>query len=105
MARRGPRRVSLLARGDASAESNEYPARVGPMFPAVLSDLWRRIDAALDCQAGSRTSLQAFLKNPNASWNLIGRVHFNLAENRKDEEAPFAFLRGLNAGESVAVPG
>ena len=23
---------------------------------------------------------------------LVGRVHFNLAENRKDEDAPFAFL-------------
>ena len=28
----------------------------------------------------------------NPAWNLVGRVHFNLAENRKDEEAPFAFL-------------
>ncbi len=25
-------------------------------------------------------------------WNLVGRVHFNLAENRHDAEAPFAFL-------------
>jgi hypothetical protein len=25
-------------------------------------------------------------------WNVVGRVHFNLAENRKDEQAPFAFL-------------
>jgi hypothetical protein len=35
---------------------------------------------------------QAFLKSRNPAWNLVGRVHFNLAENRKDEEAPFAFL-------------
>ena len=25
-------------------------------------------------------------------WNLVGRVHFNVAENRKDPDAPFAFL-------------
>jgi non-specific serine/threonine protein kinase len=25
-------------------------------------------------------------------WNVVGRVHFNLALNRNDEEAPFAFL-------------
>src|SRR4029077_10183068 len=26
------------------------------------------------------------------AWNLVGRVHFNLAENRRDDAAPFAFL-------------
>jgi hypothetical protein len=29
---------------------------------------------------------------PEPAWNVVGGVHFNLAENRKDEEAPFAFL-------------
>src|SRR5207249_7498014 len=33
-----------------------------------------------------------FLKRRNPAWNLVGRVHFNLAENRRDEKAPFAFL-------------
>jgi hypothetical protein len=28
----------------------------------------------------------------NPAWNLVGRVHFNLAENRRDPEAPFAFM-------------
>ncbi len=37
-------------------------------------------------------ALQDFLKHLHPAWNLVGRVHFNLAENRKDEEAPFAFL-------------
>jgi non-specific serine/threonine protein kinase len=36
--------------------------------------------------------LQEFLKRRNPAWNLVGRVHFNLAENRQDPEAPFAFL-------------
>jgi hypothetical protein len=36
--------------------------------------------------------LQAYLKAHNPAWNLVGRVHFNLAENRGDEEAPFAFI-------------
>jgi non-specific serine/threonine protein kinase len=36
--------------------------------------------------------VQDFLKRRNAAWNLVGRVHFNLAENRKDPDAPFAFL-------------
>ncbi|MGB8597112.1 MAG: DEAD/DEAH box helicase, partial [Candidatus Sulfotelmatobacter sp.] len=40
----------------------------------------------------SKCGVQDFLKRRNAAWNLVGRVHFNLAENRKDEAAPFAFL-------------
>jgi non-specific serine/threonine protein kinase len=40
----------------------------------------------------SKRGVQDFLKRRNAAWNLVGRVHFNLAENRKDEAAPFAFL-------------
>src|SRR5208283_842114 len=32
------------------------------------------------------------LKSRHPAWNLVGRVHYNLAENRKDPQAPFAFL-------------
>jgi len=31
---------------------------------------------------------QSFLKGLNPAWNLVGRVHFNLAENRNDPSAP-----------------
>ena len=40
----------------------------------------------------SKCGVQDFLKRRNPAWNLVGRVHFNLAENRKDAGAPFAFL-------------
>ncbi len=60
---------------------------------AVLADLWRDMDAAFDAElADARLSVQEFLKSRHPAWNLVGRVHFNLAENRKDEDAPFAFL-------------
>ena len=39
-----------------------------------------------------KQSLQTYLKACHPAWNLVGRVYFNLAENRKDPEAPFAFL-------------
>ena len=41
--------------------------------------------------------MQDFLKARHPAWNLVGRVHFNLAENRKDSEAPFAFLATYTA--------
>ena len=36
--------------------------------------------------------MQRFLNGLNPAWNLVGRVHFNLAENRRDAEQPFAFM-------------
>jgi non-specific serine/threonine protein kinase len=60
---------------------------------AVLHALWRELDAAFAIElAEAKCGVQEFLKQRNPAWNLVGRVHFNLAENRKDEDAPFAFL-------------
>jgi non-specific serine/threonine protein kinase len=59
----------------------------------VLGALWQELDAALGVElAESKCGIQEFLKRRNPAWNLVGRVHFNLAENRKDPDAPFAFL-------------
>jgi non-specific serine/threonine protein kinase len=63
------------------------------LTPAVLRVLWNALDVAFRTElAESKCSVQDFLKSRNTAWNLVGRVHFNLAENRNDEEAPFAFL-------------
>jgi superfamily II DNA or RNA helicase len=60
---------------------------------AVLRTLWHELDSAFAAElAESKTGVQDFLKGRNPAWNLVGRVHFNLAENRKDPDAPFAFL-------------
>lgn len=59
----------------------------------VLISLWEQLEAALRAElAQSKESLQDFLKRHHPAWNLLGRVHFNLAENRSDEAAPFAFI-------------
>jgi superfamily II DNA or RNA helicase len=83
----------------ANGELDNIAATVPPMTggeyltAAVLADLWRGMDAAFDVElADARLSVQEFLKGRHPAWNLIGRVHFNLAENRSDEAAPFAFL-------------
>jgi superfamily II DNA or RNA helicase len=60
---------------------------------AVLSHLWQELDRAFWVDlTEAKCSIEEFLKRRNPAWNLVGRVHFNLAENRKDEAAPFAFL-------------
>ena len=51
----------------------------------------------------ARLSAQEYLKSCHPAWNLVGRVHFNLAENRKDEDAPFAFLATYTTRLSAAA--
>jgi superfamily II DNA or RNA helicase len=83
----------------ADTELERLAAASPPMLgaeyltPSVLAELWRGMDAAFDIElAEAKVSVQEHLKSRNQAWNLVGRVHFNLAENRKDEETPFAFL-------------
>ena len=65
--------------------------------PMLLAS-WNALDTALREElAASKLALAEFLKGRNPAWNLVGRVCFNLAENRGDEEAPFAFLATYTA--------
>ena len=71
------------------------PPMVGAEYLSVdvLRTLWTRMDTALRSEVSAcALPLQAYLSAQNSAWNLVGRVHFNLAENRKDTAAPFAFL-------------
>ncbi len=83
----------------STADLEQFVAAAPPMdggeyvTPAVLEALWAGIaDAFRSELSESGLSVQAFLQRKNPAWHLVGRVHFNLAENRRDEEAPFAFL-------------
>jgi SNF2-related domain/SNF2 Helicase protein/Helicase conserved C-terminal domain len=75
-------------------------AAAAPVMPgaeyltaAVIRALWGELGAAFTTELGeSGATVQDFLKGLHPAWNVVGRVHFNLAENRRDEEAPFAFL-------------
>jgi non-specific serine/threonine protein kinase len=81
------RDLEALASGAPVMRGAEY------LTPGVLRALWTEIGEAFATETGeSRSTVQDFLKKLNPAWNVVGRVHFNLAENRKDEEAPFAFL-------------
>jgi non-specific serine/threonine protein kinase len=59
----------------------------------VLLALWDEMEQAFATSlAAAKVGLQAFLTTLNRAWNLVGRVHFNLAENRRDPDQPFAFM-------------
>lgn len=106
----GERRRKASLPAPTEDELSRLAAAVPPMIgaeyltAAVLAELWRGMDAAFDAElAEAGVSVQAFLKSRHSAWNLVGRVHFNLAENRRDEEAPFAFLATYTTRLSAAA--
>ncbi len=63
------------------------------LTPSVLKALWDEL-AELVRRLGADTEggLPAFLRAVNPFQHLLGRVTFHLAENKRDENRPFAFL-------------
>jgi non-specific serine/threonine protein kinase len=79
--------LEWLAMGAPLMTGAEY------LTTAVLRALWQQTDMALRLELSEQQcGVQEFLKRRNPAWNLVGRVCFNLAENRGDAESPFAFL-------------
>jgi non-specific serine/threonine protein kinase len=78
-----------------SAIASAAPPMTGAEYLTVevLDELWRSLDTAFRAELSeTRRSVQDFLAAKSPVWHMVGRVHFNLAENRLDTEAPFAFL-------------
>jgi superfamily II DNA or RNA helicase len=74
------------------------------LAPDVLRALWVEMGTALAAAlTAAKTDLQSFLKRLNPAWNLVGRVHFNLAENCADPEFPFAFMATYTTQLSAQV--
>jgi non-specific serine/threonine protein kinase len=92
--------VPPLSHDDLESLASAAPPMTGAEYltAAVLQALWDALDAAFRSELSeSRASVQDFLSRRSAAWHLVGRVHFNLAENKKDEDAPFAFLATYTA--------
>ena len=87
--------VAVPSEGDFATLVLMAPMMAGAEYltAEVLRRLWNEIAQAASASfAVARTDLQSFLKGLNPAWNLIGRVYFDLAENRGDPDAPFAFM-------------
>jgi hypothetical protein len=79
--------LAVLANAAPPMPGGEY------LSAEVLACLWTQVDEAFRKErAQAKATLQEFLRSGNRAWHLVGRVHFNLAENRSDEDAPFAFI-------------
>jgi superfamily II DNA or RNA helicase len=67
----------------------------------VLRTAWLELDTQVRLEAGAHgLGVRAYLHKKNPLWRLVGRVTFHLAENKQDEEHPFAFLATYASGLS-----
>ena len=80
-------------------ELPEHVATAPPMVGGeylneqVLAGLWEALHRAVqEAVRNTSGSVQDFFASQGSAWNLVGRVCFHLAENKGDEQAPFAFL-------------
>ena len=93
-----PTELDALAAAAPPMTGTEY------VTASVLDALWTATAAAFRSElAESKASAQTFLQRKSPAWHLVGRVHFNLAENRRDDEAPFAFLATYTTQLSTAA--
>lgn len=68
----------------------------------VLARLWAELldFFRAEVREAAGTTLQELLARKSSAWNVVGRVHFHLAENKRDPERPFAFLASYTTGLS-----
>ena len=68
------------------------PMRGGEFLSAdLLGALWRELGARVARETGG-SGVSAWLKAHHPQWHTVGRVTLHLAENKRDEQRPFAFL-------------
>lgn len=59
----------------------------------MLAALWRNLTRSFFSNLEHfGNNLQAFFQAHNSTWNMVGRVCFHLAENKNNDDKPFAFL-------------
>ena len=78
---------------------NAPPMEGGEYLSAdLLQRLWEQLDAWVRDAAASAGGVAALLRARAPRWRQVGRVCFHLAENRNDEQRPFAFLATYASG-------
>ena len=70
------------------------PAMPGAEYvtPELFFSLWRDLTALAQAEAERSGGLKPWLARINPALNLLGKVTFHLAENKRSPEAPFAFM-------------
>ena len=80
-------RLAAMAAAAPPMTGAEYVTSetLGATWVAAVEALRRELSAW-------RETVASYLRSKHAAWSVVGRVHFHLAENKRDPDAPFAFL-------------
>jgi non-specific serine/threonine protein kinase len=92
---RRARAVPPAGDDDVAALVTSVPPMTGAeaVSEAVVRAWWVAAAEAFAAEIGAFPgTVQEYLRAHGAGWNVVGRVCFHLAENRGDDEHPFAFL-------------
>jgi non-specific serine/threonine protein kinase len=82
-----PEELAALAASAPPMTGAEYLSL--EVLAAAWASILGEVQGELERFSGS---VQEYLASKSPLWNLVGRVHFHLAENKRDPDAPFAFL-------------
>ncbi|HEY4116208.1 MAG TPA: DEAD/DEAH box helicase [Byssovorax sp.] len=93
---------------ELEAQAAAAPPMVGAEYlgGAALSEVVRHLTEHVRREAAALDAgVAGWLAANGPAWHAVGRVHFHLAENKRDPRAPFAFLatyaKGISGGERV----
>ena len=82
-----PDEISVLLQSVPPMQGAEF------LSIALLGDVWSDMGTALSAEVeGYNDGVQGYLKRYSSVWNVVGRVCFHLAENKRDPDFPFAFI-------------
>ena len=92
------------------AELQELAARVPPFDGSehvdaeLLAAHWDLLLAAFVAEVATATgAVGELLRTFDPQWQLVGRVHFHLAERKDDAQRPFAFLATYTTGVGAST--
>jgi non-specific serine/threonine protein kinase len=89
--------VDLIIESAPPLPGGEY------LRPGVLYELWRAMNQALCHELGDwHGSVTGYFAARNLAWHQVDRLCFNLAENRRNPQLPFAFMATYTSGLSEA---
>ncbi len=86
-------KLETLSRSAPPMEGGEY------ITVDLLEAKWRALLESWRSEVRATSgTVQEILARKNSAWHVVGRVHFHLAENKRDQEHPFAFLASYTTG-------
>jgi hypothetical protein len=92
---RDPGTVELLPDAARAEFLAEAPPMRGAEYlnDALLKRLWNDLRAVVAREIATHAQgLEGWLRDRSPLWHLVGRVTFHIAENKRNEQLPFAFL-------------